>query len=202
MVAVFAKAPRPGAVKTRLVPLLGPGPAARLHAALVERAVDTALAASVGPVELWCAPDAGDALFQGLARRGAILRRQQGGDLGERMANACAGAFAQGRAVILTGADCPALLPADLQAAAGALGGHDAVLAPAEDGGYVLLALRRPAPVFEDMPWGGPAVLARTRERLAAAGLSCHELRTLWDVDRPEDYARLQQSGLLGTLAA
>lgn len=202
MVAVFAKAPHPGAVKTRLIPLLGPAAAARLHAALVGRVVDTALAAGVGPVELWCAPDENDPLFEALARRGARLRRQQGADLGERMAHACDAAFAHARGVILLGADCPALEASDLREAAAALAGHDAVLAPAEDGGYVLLALARAAPVFEGLPWGGPTVLARTRERLAAARLSWHELRTLWDIDRPEDYVRLQQSGLLGALAA
>lgn len=187
-------------MKTRLVPLLGPEVAARLHAALAERALETALHAAVGPVELWCAPDEDDPWFRSMARRGATLRRQEGEDLGARMSAACEAAFRRGRAAILVGADCPALEPEDLRDAAAALRDHDAVLAPAEDGGYVLLGLQHAAPVFDHMPWGGAGVLARTRERLRGAGLRWRELRTLWDVDRPEDYARLQQSGLLPRL--
>ena len=199
---MFAKAPRPGAVKTRLVPLLGEAAASRLHAALATRAVQIALASRVGPVELWCAPDEHDPLFQSLARLGAGLRRQPEGDLGERMARACAAAFERSRAVILLGADCPALQPGDLRDAASVLRGHDAVAMPAEDGGYVLLGLAREAPVFDAMPWGSAQVMERTRERLRGAGRSWRELRTLWDVDRPEDYTRLRHSGLLGEPAA
>ena len=198
---MFAKAPRPGAVKTRLVPLLGEAAAARLHAALATRAVEVALASRVGPVELWCAPDEDDPLFRSLASLGAALHRQPDGDLGTRMGHACTAAFERSRAVILLGADCPALQPGDLRDAADALREHDAVVAPAEDGGYVLLGLARDAPVFDAMPWGSAQVMARTRERLRGAGRTWRELRTLWDVDRPEDYARLQQSGLLGGLA-
>jgi hypothetical protein len=72
-------------------------------------------------------------------------------------------------------------------------GGDDAVLAPAEDGGYVLIGLKRaPAALFERMRWGESTVMAGTRERLAALGLRWRELETLWDVDRPEDLARLR----------
>lgn len=202
MVTIFAKAPHAGAVKTRLVPVLGAEGAARLHAALVSRAVDAALAAGVGPVELWCAPDEDHPLFERIARRGAALRRQPEGDLGARMSAACSAAFARPASVMLLGADCPVLEPRDLREAAAALAHSEAVVAPAEDGGYVLLALAREAPVFSDMPWGEAQVMERTRERLRHAGIRWHELRTFWDVDRPEDYLRLQQSGLLGQLAA
>ena len=184
-------------MKTRLIPLLGTEGAAQLHRALLERVVDTALQAGVGPVELWCMPHEDDPAFQALAGRGVCLRRQEGSDLGQRMAHACAAAFERSRAAILLGADCPALEPGDVREAAAALRRHDVVVAPADDGGYVLLGLARPAPVFDDVPWGGPDVMARTRERLRAAAIDWHELRTLWDVDRPEDYRRLQQSGLL-----
>jgi hypothetical protein len=100
--------------------------------------------------------------------------------------------------LIIIGADCPALECAHLEEAAGALRGHDAVIAPAEDGGYVLVGLSKPAPrLFEGIPWGDSAVMGRTRERVAECGIRCRELATLWDIDRPEDYARLQSQGLL-----
>ena len=81
-IAVFAKAPVPGAVKTRLS-LLGPEGAAGLHAGLVRHALSTAVQARLGEVELWCAPDETHPFFARCASEfGATLRRQEGADLG------------------------------------------------------------------------------------------------------------------------
>ena len=199
-VAVFAKAPRAGQVKTRLIPVLGEAGATRLHAALVERTLATAFAADVGPVELWCAPDAGDPFFQAQAANlGAVLAVQPEGDLGARMAAAFASAFGENRAMLLIGCDCPAFEAAHLREAAAALARNDAVFVPAEDGGYMLVGLARPVPaLFEDIPWGTGQVMARTRERLRRAGARWAELPALWDVDRPEDVARLRSGGFEG----
>jgi rSAM/selenodomain-associated transferase 1 len=198
-VAVFAKAPVPGAVKTRLAAVLSPDAAAALHETLVERALATAAASHVGPVQLWCAPDADHPFFARCARRfGASLHAQAGADLGARMSHAFERAQCDGHGLVLIGADCPALEPGDLRDAATALASHDAVFVPAEDGGYVLVALATPQPaLFAGIPWGTPDVMARTRERAAAARLSMRELRVLWDVDRPEDLQRLQLERVL-----
>lgn len=195
-VAVFAKAPVAGEVKTRLAAVLGADAAASLHAGLVRHALATAVHARLGPTSLWCLPDAGHAFFARCAGEfGVRLEAQEGADLGERMRRA----FERSPAPLLAiGADCPALRPAHLAAAAAALRGADAVFIPAEDGGYVLVGLARPVPaLFEDIPWGSAAVMARTRERLERARLRWVELEALWDVDRPDDYARLQREGLL-----
>jgi uncharacterized protein len=192
-IAVFAKAPIPGEVKTRLAALLGPEGAARLHSALTRRAIASATRARLGPVELWCMPDVSHPFFaQCREEFGVTLHRQRGADLGERMANAFANAHAARDSLLLVGSDCPLLTPARLRAAARALAGRDAVLTPAEDGGYVLVALKRPAPIFETIAWGGSTVMAETRRRLESARLRWKEMPMLWDVDRPEDYARLQ----------
>lgn len=198
-VAVFAKAPVPGLVKTRLAGLLGEDGAAGLHAGLVRHALATALASGVGEVELWCAPDERHEFFARCAAEfGTRLRVQRGDDLGARMACAFDDAFARGRRLVLIGSDCPALEPGDLAAACAALGVDDVAIAPAEDGGYVMVAMARPAPaIFDGVAWGTAAVMRQTRERLAAAGIGWRELATRWDVDRPEDYARLQREGLL-----
>jgi uncharacterized protein len=198
-VAVFAKAPVPGAVKTRLAGVLGPEGAASLHAALVRHALDVARRAQLGAVELWCAPDTDHEFFVACAAAGdVVLRRQEGEDLGTRMRHACDTALADGFAPIVIGSDCPALAPQDLVAAAGALRTHDVAIAPAEDGGYVLLGLSRACPeLFEGIAWSSPEVMAQTRARLAEAGVAWHELPARWDVDRPEDYARLRREGLL-----
>lgn len=197
VVVVFARAPLPGRVKTRLVPLLGEKGAARLHARLVERTVRTALAARCGPVELHYAPRARHPFFRRLARRYPLsLRAQSGGDLGARMRRAFERVLREAHAAILVGSDCPALTPADLRAARRALrGGADVVFAPAEDGGYALIGLDRPrGALFTGIDWGGPRVLAQTRRAIARLRLRRVELRTLWDVDRPEDAARLARS--------
>jgi rSAM/selenodomain-associated transferase 1 len=198
-IAVFAKAPVAGEVKTRLAALLGPDGAAGLHAGLVRHALSTAVQSQLGPVELWCAPDETHPFFARCASEfGVALRRQQGVDLGERMRLAFEASLAEGLPLIVIGADCPALEASHLKDAAQALRTHDAVIAPAEDGGYVLVGLSKPAPrLFDGIAWGAAAVMGQTRERVAECGIRCRELATLWDVDRPEDYARLQSQGLL-----
>ena len=190
-IAVLAKAPIPGFAKTRLIPAIGAHAAAVLQERLTERAVATACAAGIGPVTLWCSPTIDRASFQDLARRFPILLRQQpDGDLGGRMLGAIA---AQNGQTLVIGTDCPALTAEDLRAAAAALENADAVLIPAEDGGYVLIGTRAVHPdLFSGLAWGTPQVLGQTRARIAAAGLSCVELPTLWDVDTDADLARLE----------
>jgi hypothetical protein len=198
---VFARSPEPGRAKTRLVPLLGTRGAARLHARLVERTLETARAAGFAAVTLCCAPSARGRFFERMRRRfGVVLRAQGRGDLGERMYRA----LRRQPGAVLIGSDCPALRAADLRAAARALdAGADAVLAPAEDGGYALVGLRRAArSVFEGIDWGKGDVLARTRTRLRRLAWRSRELRTVWDVDRPQDVARLKRSKDLAPLAA
>lgn len=198
-IAVFAKAPVPGHVKTRLTALLGADGAAGLHAGLVRHALATASMSNLGPLELWCAPDETHDFFARCAREfHAQLHRQEGTDLGARMRRAFEAAWSRHEKLILVGCDCPALTAQHLAAAGAALEANDAVFAPAEDGGYVLVALSHDIPgLFEGIEWGSASVMAATRERLRAAGARWHELPVLWDVDRPADYARLQQEGLL-----
>jgi hypothetical protein len=197
-VAVFAKAPVPGAVKTRLAGVLGAEGAAGLHAGLVRHALATAVESRVGPVELWCAPDADHPFFQRCAGEfAATLHPQRGADLGERMQGAFAAAIEAGDALVLIGSDCPALSAADLRAAAAAVRACDVAIAPAEDGGYVLVAMSALRPIFARIDWGSASVMRETRRRLEIEGVAWHELPVSWDVDRPEDYARLRREGLL-----
>ena len=187
-------------MKTRLVPLLGETGAARLHARLVERTLKTALAAGFDHVALFCSPGIDNNFFiKKQTCYNVFLQSQGSGTLGERMYRAFKRALRDHPYAVLIGSDCPALRPADLRAAARALrGGADAVLAPAEDGGYSLIGLRQVSRrLFDGIAWGGPKVLAQTRRRLKALRWHWRELRTLWDVDRPEDVARLRKSRLL-----
>ncbi|HXF77978.1 MAG TPA: TIGR04282 family arsenosugar biosynthesis glycosyltransferase [Usitatibacter sp.] len=196
-IAVFAKAPVAGRVKTRLAAELGDEGAARLAASLTLKALATAVDSGVGAVELWCSPDAKHPFFAQCGSRFHVkLREQRGADLGDRMEAAIHEALAAGSPVLVTGADCPALDAAVLRQAARALAHHDAVFVPAEDGGYVLVGMARALPgVFEGIAWGEDTVMQQTRERLVRARARWQELDPLWDVDRPEDYRRMRREG-------
>lgn len=193
-IAVFAKAPESGHAKTRLIPALGAQGSARLQRWLTRRALSTAVHAGVGGVTLWCTPDPRHRFFRALHERAKVeCHAQRGNDLGRRMLHAF-DAHCTAGPLLLIGTDCPALTPDDLRTAASALReGSDAVVIPAEDGGYVLIGLRRPIPsLFEGIAWGRESVMERTRARLRAAGATWSEPRLLWDVDRPADLSRLQ----------
>lgn len=195
-VAILAKAPVAGLAKTRLIPLLGAAGAARAQRRFASRTLTTALAAAPEAVTLWCAPDPAHRFFRAVQRTtGVACLPQPEGDLGLRMGRVFEHHFAQQppTPLLLVGTDCPVLTPVHLQQAALALETNDVVLIPAEDGGYVLIGMRRMVPqVFEGVAWSTPQVLAQTRAQLRQAGASWHELAPLWDVDEPADWQRLQ----------
>jgi len=189
-VAVLAKAPLPGLAKTRLIPSLGAERAAALQARLIARAVETAIAAGVGPVTLWATPDASHPLFQQFAPRISCACQPEG-DLGARMLAAFSAA---GGPALLIGTDCPALTADYLRASATILReGVDVAIIATEDGGYALIGMNRLQPaLLIDMPWSTPQVMAETCRRLARLHLSWRVPARLWDVDVPDDLGRLR----------
>lgn len=194
-VAVLARAPMPGFAKTRLIPALGADGAAALQARLTAHAVEMARAAAIGRVTLWTSPDVSHPSFAILAQQhDLVLAQQPDGDLDTRMH---AAVVAANGPVLIIGSDCPALAPRHLQTAAACLrDGIDAVMVPADDGGYVLIGLRQPQfALFTNMIWSTDGVAAETRRRLARLGLSWREPARLWDVDRPNDLPRLRAIG-------
>jgi uncharacterized protein len=190
---IFAKAPIPGDVKTRMIPALGVEGAAMLHMALVERAITTAKAASQS-VELCCAPDTSHSFFVSMAEDFDVALTAQGeGDLGTRMLRALTRALETHDAAAIVGADCPSVTKQDVKQAFAALATHDTALIPADDGGYVLIAAKRTTrAMFDNIDWGTSSVLAQQRTAFTKASLTWTELETRWDVDRPEDLARLK----------
>lgn len=199
-ILVFARTPVPGQVKTRLIPALGRDGAARLHEQLTTRAVATAVQASIGPVHIWCTPTVDHPLFSDLRRTfGVQLFRQNADDLGRRMHGALVRTLKEFSCAIVIGSDCPFLTIADLQATCEALAeGTPAVLGPALDGGYFLIALAAPAPsLFENVPWGTDEVLEITRDRLRQLDWTWHELAPRRDIDRSEDLDALDNSFLV-----
>ena len=195
-VVIFARAPLPGLAKTRLIPALGAQGAARVQRRFTRNTLRLAAAADTGPVTLWCTPDADQRFFRALHRAGGVaLQSQCDGDLGARMLHACAHHFSgqPDQPLLLIGTDCAVLAPGHLQAVARALEQHEVVIVPAEDGGYVLVGVRRLVPeIFERIEWSTALVMTQTRERLRQAGVDWLEMPTLWDVDEPADWLRLQ----------
>lgn len=195
---IFCKAPVSGQVKTRLTPELTPEEAVGLHIELTVRTLEMTTGSQLCPVQLWCAPSADHPFFTASAADYPItLKEQHGLDLGERMHQAFCSELAVFSNAVLIGCDCPSITKTDLNNAFKALNNDsdcDMVLAPAEDGGYVLIGMKRPcSELFGGMPWGTDQVLNQTRIRIRQSGLRCHELKQQWDLDTTEDLRRYKQ---------
>ena len=189
-IIIFAKAPVPGQVKTRLIPALGEAGAAKLAYDMLHAIVAEALAAKLPTLPELCAdPHPMESEWAPFLPRAQLRFTAQGdGDLGERMARAAERTVRIGENAILIGTDCPQLDRHRLRAAALALVDHDAVIHPTEDGGYALLGLRRfDRSLFEAIPWSAPTVAGTTIDRIRALGWSLHVGETLRDMDVPAD---------------
>jgi rSAM/selenodomain-associated transferase 1 len=193
---VFARAPLPGRVKTRL--LLRPEQAARLYTAFIADVLDKGVAAGFATRRLYVDGDLDTPALRELASpRGYTLRPQVGEDLGERMYNAVAAELEDGAGhVVLIGSDSPTLPVAYLESAR-ALLTHDespveVVLGPATDGGYYLIGLKRAhRELFsKGIPWSTAGVLPTTLLRLARlgeGGMRSALLPFFYDCDTPDD---------------
>lgn len=192
MLLLVAKAPVPGLVKTRLAADVGEATATAVAAAALLDTIE-ACALAVGPDRCRLALS-GD-LAEGVradeirtALTGWTLTPQRGSGLGERLTNAHAEVAGP---VVQIGMDTPQVTPARLLAVADGLDAADAVLAPAEDGGWWALALRDPsaAMVLRDVPMSTPQTYAATRSALEGLGLRVAPGELLRDVDHLADVA-------------
>lgn len=197
-VIVFARAPRPGEVKTRMLPALSPRQAAEFYAALLADALAAtggwARELALAPVVSVHPPEARAEVAR-LAPAGFRAVAQRGADLAERMDWAAREAAAAGAApVMLRGSDSPALDVAIARAALAALEQVDVALCPDRDGGYSLVALRRPASGLFSHPMSTHTVLQDTLARAAERGLSARVLPASFDLDVIEDLRWLAEA--------
>jgi len=195
VLAVMAKAPRAGRVKTRLCPPLSPDEAAELAGAFLLDAVDQVRSvAAVRPAMAYAPVDA-RAFFHAIAPDFDLVA-QRGDDLGARLAHAFEDLLADGTpGAIVIGSDVPTLPSAVLGAALDRLAGADLVLGPSEDGGYYLIGLREPrAALFADMAWSTAVVFEETMRRASGLGLDVGLLPAWFDVDTGADLERLEAS--------
>jgi uncharacterized protein len=206
---LFAKAPIPGQVKTRLCPPLTDDEAASLHGSFVLDALERSGQAAIRGVAkhaprfdrfVACSPSSDHVFFKILEERhGVHLLDQIGDDLGARMEQALVEMFRIGyqRAVIV-GTDLPALPESVYEEAFNQLAGHDLVLGPSLDGGYYLIGLSRTAPeLFRHIPWSTPDVLRCTQTKAHALGLTTALLPQQRDVDTIGDILALIQEAQL-----
>lgn len=202
---IFAKAPAPGQVKTRLCPPLTPDEAATLHGSFVLDTLERtkiAVTRLTLPIDryLACAPSSTLAFFKIMEeRQGVKLIDQEGDDLGARMSQAFATMFARSyQRVLIVGTDVPSLPLDHYRQALALLEQHDLVLGPALDGGYYLIGLNKPAPtLFENIPWSTGQVLALTRKKADNLGLSQALLPEWRDIDTIDDVKALIDASAL-----
>lgn len=195
--AVFAKAPEPGRVKTRLCPPLSPQQAAELAAAMLADVLERHAARSEYVTELVLWPPEAVPGFRARHPELARVVPQRGQGLGERLANWFAERCDGAATALVVGSDCPLLGPATVTRAHELLEGLDApaadvVFAPDGGGGYGLVGLRRAEPaLFLDVPMSTPDMFARTLALARRRGLAVALLPPCEDVDAPTDLARL-----------
>jgi rSAM/selenodomain-associated transferase 1 len=211
-IAVFARAPVAGQAKTRLIPRLGSQGAARFQAALIS---DTLR--KVAGLRRWVQPYlflAASPITFGRSHAEAILHeqplagagisgfsviRQQGKDLGERLENAFRRLLRFHPSCVVIGTDSPLLPARILRQALGELRACESVLGPCPDGGYYLIALRRPVDpgrlrsIFRRVRWSTTCAFSDTLRNLLRQGLSCSVLEACADVDLPRDLQRLKE---------
>ena len=196
---IFAKAPVPGQVKTRLCPPLTPDEAATLHGSFVIDTLERTKAA-VGKLKLdmdrylACAPSSGHVFFKIMEeRQGVKLIDQVGDDLGARMHHVVETMFSRGyRRTIIIGTDVPTVPLDHFKQALTSLEDHDLVLGPALDGGYYLIGINQSVPeLFSDIPWSTDQVLRLTQEKAAVLGLKTALLERWRDVDTLDDLGAL-----------
>ncbi|MBN1458824.1 MAG: TIGR04282 family arsenosugar biosynthesis glycosyltransferase [Armatimonadetes bacterium] len=195
-VIVFARAPRPGVTKTRLIPALGPEGAAELYGCFV---TDTLAMLRCLPADVVVAaaePEDAEGI-KGILRDVcpcAQFMLQSRGDLGHRLGAAAADVLARGHShVVVIGTDSPTLPPEIVAQALKLAASYDCVLGPSFDGGYYLIALRAvPHALFADIDWSSTQVLTQTIAHAQREALSVALLEPWYDVDTPQDLALLR----------
>jgi rSAM/selenodomain-associated transferase 1 len=189
-IIVFARLPIPGEVKTRLAASIGDVAAAGFYKSCAERLFHNLFELQQSaPLHIFCADGDHIAAMKEWIRLPVAFHAQRGEDLGDRMRNAFDDVFAMGAAkAVIVGTDIPELTARHVQQAFLMLDIHDVVIGPAHDGGYYLLAMKRPLDLFSSMEWSTNAVASETRKRVLRGGFTLAQLEELRDVDTAEDY--------------
>ena len=191
-IAMFAKAARPGRVKTRLIGTLSAEESARFHGACALSTWERL--AQVPAIERYLYCDRPWNEFEAAAGSGRF-RLQRGADLGERMRRCLDDLLGEGYArALIVGSDAPTLPEAQIHEAVSALGVEDVVLGPSEDGGFTLIGAVRTGPaMFRGVAWSEDDTRESCLRAIRSAGLRAAPTKTrAYDVDTPADLERLR----------
>lgn len=191
---IFAKAPEPHQVKTRLGKDIGYGLAARVANALLLDTLALLLPFREGGARLVLQVVGEHEVFNVARDLGYEVQPQKGKGLGDRLENAARMAFDGGASsLVFVGSDSPMLPIEHLQGIESRLRAHDVAIGPSEDGGYCWIASKKFHPqLFEEIPWSTGLVLERTLEQARALGLSVDIGPTWYDIDTIDDLKRLE----------
>lgn len=193
VVLIFARTPELGKVKTRLAADVGPERALSIYERLLEHTCETVLRSGI-PARVCYAGDIPENDIW--SRAGFARHPQSSGTLGDRMHAAFSDAFRDGvRSVVIIGTDCPGLKPSHLHEALKRLETTEAVVGPAEDGGYYLLGLTSPIRrIFEHKEWSTDSVLRSTLTDFRSLDMSFALLEPMRDIDTLEDLDALKHT--------
>ena len=193
---VFTRFPQPGCTKTRLIPALGEQGAADMQRQMTEhlmsrfqgRCQNSSFEQAALSVQVHFAGGTAEQMSSWLGESFTFVLQREG-DLGERLTGALQQGFTSGlNRIAVIGSDCPELELQQVTQALQLLNRYDAVLGPALDGGYYLIALKQPLPfLFENIPWSTKRVFEKTKAIAASHNLSIALLKPLSDIDEPED---------------
>ena len=195
--AVMARKPVAGRVKTRLTPQLTPCDAALLYQSFLRDTLGKiGSLPGVTPVVAYT-PDTAEEYFRRLAPKNSLLLSQHSGDLGERLDHVSSELFGRGFSrVAVVGSDSPDLPGDYLEMAFDRLGNHDLVLGPCDDGGYYLIGLSYGPEhsLFMGIPWSSSRVFETTLRKAESMGMSVAILPRWHDIDTLEDLQTLLAS--------
>ena len=192
-IQVFTKAPIEGYCKTRLIPSLGNKETAQFHMDMVRNTIATAKTIKDVDVQLWCTPSQQHVFFQKLAKENALILHDQDGEtLGCIMKNAAQHAADIYTNIIQIGTDCPYIDSNYINSSVAKLNDNNhAVIGPAYDGGYVLLAINHYYPeIYDEINWGTNVVLQQLERNLQKLNIQYSKLVSLNDIDTFDDYKR------------
>jgi hypothetical protein len=193
VLGLFAKAPIPGQVKTRLSPPLSLEECAALYEAMLFDVIEQHARAGGAELVLWCAPAEAVAWFEARVPAGWRVIAQRGATLGARLAAAVRAHAEEGcERIALRGTDSPTLPLERVAEAFDALERADLVLCPDRDGGYNLIGLRAPRDALFEIELSTETVLEATRKQAERLGLRCELLRPHHDVDVIADLERIR----------
>jgi rSAM/selenodomain-associated transferase 1 len=195
VLAVAAKAPQPGKVKTRLLPFLAPEDATELYRCFLKDTIALMETVPATDVVISYTPKGAERFFDDIISGRHRLLAQHGRDLGERLHFALTDLLAEGyECAAIMNSDSPTLPHAYLEQTFDLLAapGDRVVLGPTTDGGYYLIGLKRPHPrLFQDIGWSSDQVLAESMDRAREIGLEVALLPEWYDVDQASDFDRL-----------